>query len=284
MTQIGKYLARSIHSPTARPQVGGPQLPEPARPKISDELSLRKKIESIYAGLLKTDFGKHLSVFGETAEDIEKRHGASLIRKLNAEPLSLTDGTKILIGDLLLSTMGIKDINDFRLDSETKKLIDEKFMPDVQFRIWHKQIDRHYTDFQQELPDKDRVSNLTRSEKLFVLNCCRYAEVAGESKTDAFLRANWNILQIRAIAAQSKLSDQGRDALVNLLNRKKEVVKERINPEESSFMTRLQYGLYLSVKKTADQLVADFKRDESWEYFTPDAGFDRRRDISPIKA
>ncbi len=274
---------------TALPTSATPRHKEVRNHRLAGGTSWRTKVENIYASLLKSDFGKRLLWSEKKVAEIERRHGASLIRRLNTESLVLKDGSKIPIGELLLGRLGITDVSEFRLNSETKKAIDEIDLGRIQTEFddmesQAKEFLLHYETFQQGLADDCHTRDLTRNEAILVRNCFRYASAAGESQESAFELANWNIRQIRAMAAQSKLSDSGRDALVNRLNRNGDIVKERINPDEHSFMTRLQYGLYLSVKKTADGLVADFKRDENWEYFTPDAGFDRRRDILLIKA
>jgi hypothetical protein len=264
---------------TALPQSATPRHKEVPNHSLAGGPSWRKKLENIYASLLKSDFGKLMSFSEEKVAEIEKRHGASLIRRLNTESLVLKDGSKIPIGDLLLGTLGITDATEFRLNSKTKKAIDEVDLRKIQIELDDAEAQAkdfliHFEIFQTELPDDRQTRDLTRNEAILVRNCCRYAAAAGETQDNAFELANWNIRQIRAIASRSNLSDSGRDVLVNRLNRNNDIVKERINPEEHSFMTRLQYFLYLSVEDTTKRLISDFKRNESWQHFTPDQRFD----------
>jgi hypothetical protein len=274
MTRIDRFFARTVGLPMAAPQPGTARRSDEASHKVSTDQSWHKKFEGIYASLLKSDFGKHLPTFGESAEQIEKRHGASLIRKLNAQSLVLQDGSKKPLGDLVLERLGVTDPNEFRLNAKTKAQIESMDLRQVAADSYLKNCLPNYGRYQLKLPRSCHTPALTRNEQILVRNCCRYAAAAGETENDAFELANWNLRQIRKIAAESNLSDSGRDALVNLLNRNGDLVKERINPEAPSFTTRIQYGLYLAVKQTTDDLVRRFKENESWQHFTPDQRFD----------
>jgi hypothetical protein len=279
MTSPIHKLFQSSHQSylTAQPQAATPSHKETATHSIAGGPSWRKRIETIYVSLLKSDFGKILPWSGDKIEEIEKRHGASLIRRLNTESLVLKDGSKIPIGELLLGKLGIVDVSEFRLNSETKKAIDEVDLTKIQTELDDAEAQTQdfllrYDLFQTALSDDCQTPNLTRNEAIFVRNCCRYAAAAGETEASAFELANWNIRQIRTIAEESNLSDSGRDVLLGRLNRNNDIVKERIiNPkEENSFMNRLQNFLYLSVKKMTDDLAKGLKGNGDLQHFAPE--------------
>jgi len=137
----------------AAPQPGTARRSDEASHKVSTDQSWRKKFEGIYASLLKSDFGKHLPTFGESAEQIEKRHGASLIRKLNAQSLVLQDGSKKPLGDLVLERLGVTDPNEFRLNAKTKAQIESMDLRQVAADSYLKNCLPNYGRISLNFPD-----------------------------------------------------------------------------------------------------------------------------------
>jgi hypothetical protein len=258
-SRIGKYLTRAVKLPTLdvhqqkETEEGVQSVLSGSRRKFWTE-----KIDNVYTNLLRTDFGKLLPRSRETLEQIEKRHGANLINRLNAEPLVLSSGTKVRAGDVLLNALGISDPDDFRLNPETKKKIDNVDLQSILDDLVQDQLSQvlpAYDEYQKQLPAELRTTNLTCHEESFIRQCWTYAVTVGETTDSAFALANTNLLRVREVAKELNLSEVWANALMVRLNRSADITKCMISPQPDP-MNRIGYGVFLRVQVIGKELRA----------------------------
>lgn len=198
-------------------------------------------------------------------EQIEKRLGAKLLKRLDAQPIRLADGTKLHLGDMLLGALAI-DRRDFRLDPETKKKIDGidlgslvDCVTDEDGQERGSQIEGAidaYEAFQSGLPLDQQTRDLTSPETIFIRRCVAYAAASGKSTNDAFDRANWNLRQVRQVAGELGLSGKWGDALMTKMNRTNALASFTILPTlGEDRMANLGYGVHCKLREVAGELA-----------------------------
>ena len=204
----------------------------------------------------------------ERIERIEKKLGAKLLKRLDAQPIRLADGTERRLGDLLLNALEIGR-EDFRLDAETKRKVDalnlRSLVDGVRDAIELElslQIIDEYEAFQSGLPLDQQTRDLTAPEKSIIRLCRNNEDFEGEPTEKAFALANWNLRQIREAAAEFGLSGKWADSLMTQMSRFNGAARLEIIPAFTTDRAANRgYALRLQLLKLGKELT-DAKREE----------------------